>query len=107
MTDAEKQQMFLLVTDESDTEIAEAYLDIAKGRIMTRAYPFVDDTSALSFPSKYDDLHVRLAVDMWAKRGAEGQSSHSENGVNRSYEPQSRLLAEVIPYVGFSDPEVS
>jgi len=105
MTDAEKQRMFQLVTDESDSDVIKAYLDVAKGRIMTRAYPFVADLSMLSFPARYDDLHVRLAVDMWAKRGAEGQSSHNENGVSRTYEPQSRLLAEVIPYVGFSDPE--
>ena len=105
MTDAEKQRMFQLVTDETDIDIAKAYLEVARSRIMTRAYPFVEDLSMLSFPARYDDLHVRLAVDMWAKRGAEGQSSHNENGVNRSYEPQARLLAEVIPYVGFSDPE--
>lgn len=105
MTDAEKQRMFQLVTDEADANVAKAYLDVAGSRIMSRAYPFVADLSSLSFPARYDDLHVRLAIDMWAKRGAEGQSSHNENGVNRSYEPQSRLLAEVIPYVGFSDPE--
>lgn len=105
MTDAEKQRMFQLVTDEADANVAKAYLDVARSRIMSRAYPFVSDLSSLSFPARYDDLHVRLAIDMWAKRGAEGQSSHNENGINRSYEPQSRLLAEVIPYVGFSDPE--
>ncbi len=105
MTDAEKQRMFQLVTDETDSGVVEAYLDVARSRIMSRAYPFVSDLSLLSFPARYDDLHVRLAIDMWAKRGAEGQSSHNENGINRSYEPQSRLLAEVIPYVGFSDPE--
>ena len=105
MTDAEKQRMFQLVTDEADPDIAKAYLDVAAGRIMSRAYPFVSDLSAISFPARYDDLHVRLAIDMWAKRGAEGQASHNENGVSRTYEPQSRLLAEVIPYVGFSDPE--
>ena len=105
MTDAEKQRMFQLVTDEADANVANAYLDVARSRIMSRAYPFVSDLSAISFPARYDDLHVRLAIDMWAKRGAEGQASHNENGVSRTYEPQSRLLAEVIPYVGFSDPE--
>lgn len=105
MTDAEKQRMFQVITDETDSSVVEAYLDVARSRIMSRAYPFVGDPSSITFPARYDDLHVRLAVDMWAKRGAEGQSSHNENGINRSYEPQSRLLAEVIPYVGFSDPE--
>lgn len=105
MTDAEKLAMFQVLSDETDTSIANAYLDVAKGRIMNRAYPFVEDLSLVTFPARYDDLHVRLAVDMWARRGAEGETSHNENGVSRSYEPHSKLLAEVIPYVGFSDPE--
>jgi hypothetical protein len=50
--------------------------------------------------SKFNDLQLRLAVEMYNKRGAEGQRSHGENGIDRSYFDENHLLEEVIPFVG-------
>lgn len=50
---------------------------------------------------KYYSLCIQLALASISKYGAEGQSSHSENGVGRSYEngspyPKS-LLQSIVP----------
>lgn len=58
-------------------------------------------TSDKLFDSMYEDLIVRLCIASISKWGAEGESAHSENGVNRSYEKGSEypesMLSEVIP----------
>lgn len=52
---------------------------------------------------RYLDLQYRIALDLYNKMGAEGQLSHSENGVSRAYESSwisAQLLEEVTPFVG-------
>ena len=49
------------------------------------------------------DSIIQTANDMLNKRGAEGQTSHSENGISRSYENAdipSSMLKVVTPHVG-------
>lgn len=54
-------------------------------------------------PSKYDYRQCEIAAFLLNKRGAEGQTAHSENGVGRSYEggniPAS-MLDDITPYCG-------
>ena len=43
---------------------------------------------------------MRIAIDLYNKRGAEGEKAHSENGVSRTYESSwvsQQLLDEIIP----------
>jgi len=35
--------------------------------------------------AKYDYITFQIAVRLWNIRGVEGQSAHSENGINRTY----------------------
>jgi len=52
---------------------------------------------------QYLDLQYRIATDLYNKAGAEGETSHSENGVSRSYESSwisQQLLNEVTPMCG-------
>ena len=87
--------------------ILNTYLESAKNIILLRRYPFgdfpVDDTLVTILPEKYNDLQVRIGLYLFNKRGVEGQTSHSENGISRGYEasdvPES-MLREVIPVVG-------
>lgn len=46
---------------------------------------------------KYKGLQIRVAVVLYNKIGAEGESSHNELGVNRKYESLDVLLKEVTP----------
>jgi hypothetical protein len=52
---------------------------------------------------RYKDLQIRIAVEMFAKRGAEGETSHSENGISRTYSSANiseDLLREITPKAG-------
>ena len=100
MTDVEKLTALKAVVGGSDTdEVLSTYLDLAGSKIIAKAYPYQNDISEV--PAQYAHLQVEIAAYMLIKRGAEGQTSHSENGVSRSYEngdvPPSMLKA-VIPY---------
>lgn len=102
MTDVEKLTALKTVVGGSDTdEVLSTYLDLAGSKIIAKAYPYQNDISEV--PAQYAHLQVEIAAYMLNKRGAEGQTSHSENGVSRSYEngdvPPSMLKA-VIPYCG-------
>ena len=102
MTQAEKLKLLKAMVGESDSEeVLLAYLDIAGSKIINRAYPFGTDEPEV--PTRYDFLQCEIAAYLLNKRGAEGQTGHSENGISRSYEsadvPES-MLGAVTPCVG-------
>jgi hypothetical protein len=78
-----------------------AYLNIAGNKIINRAFPY--GTEETEIPKRYEFLHCEIAAYLLNKRGAEGQTGHSENGISRSYEsadvPES-LIGAVTPTVG-------
>lgn len=53
------------------------------------------------FEPKYESLIVKLAFSSITKYGAEGESSHSENGISREYdnagEYPEALLSRIVP----------
>ena len=84
----------------TDVEL-EDILESAKAVILSRRFPFGEHPEELE--NKYKDLQVRIAVEMFNKRGAEGETAHSENGVSRSYASANvseDLLKEITPKVG-------
>ena len=107
MSDTEKL-IFLraMVGNEADTtewgdDVLLTYLTIAGRKIINRAYPY-DDT-VTEVPRRYGILQCEIAAYLLNKRGAEGETSHSENGISRSYEnadvPES-LMSQVIVHCG-------
>ena len=102
MTQAEKLQLLKAMVGASDTEeVLLAYLNIAGSKIIARSYPY--GTEETEVPVRYDFLQCEIAAYLLNKRGAEGQTSHSENGISRSYEsadvPES-MLGAVTPFCG-------
>lgn len=106
MTEVEKLTMLRVLVGQPDEgewsdNVLLSYLKIAGQAIINRAYPY-DDTIT-EVPRRYGYLQCEIANYLLNKRGAEGQTAHSENGINRSYEsadvPES-MLSEVIPHVG-------
>ena len=102
MTQAEKLTLLKAIVGGSDTDdVLLAYLDIAGRKIINRAYPF--DPDVIEVPKRYEFLQCEIASYLLNKRGAEGQTGHSENGISRSYEsadvPES-LMAAITPSCG-------
>lgn len=102
MTNEEKVKALKAMVGGSDSdEVLSTYLLLAGKKIIARAYPY--DPEVTEVPVQYEYLQLEIAAYMLNKRGAEGQTSHSENGISRSYEnadiPASMLKA-VTPHVG-------
>ena len=102
MTDTEKLTYLRAMVGGSDTdEVLSTYLTIAGKKIIARAYPY-DDT-VTEVPDKYDTLQCEIAAYLLNKRGAEGQTQHTENGISRQYENAdvpSSMLKVVTPHCG-------
>lgn len=84
----------------ADNEL-EDILESAKAVILSRRFPFGEQPTEIE--DRYKDLQIRIAVEMFNKRGAEGETAHSENGVSRSYSSASvseELLREITPKAG-------
>lgn len=83
-----------------NTFILEECLENAKHIILTRRFPYGDYPEEVE--PRYKDLQYRIALDLYNKTGAEGETAHSENGVSRTYESSwvsEQLLNEIVPKV--------
>ena len=105
MTEIEKLALCRVMVEQPDTAegwsdgVLNSYLKIAGQKIINRAYPY-DDT-VTEVPRRYGLLQCEIATYLLNKRGADGETAHSENGISRTYEnadvPDS-MLADVIPH---------
>lgn len=98
MTDAEKQAMLTTITGETSTSVLATYLTLAEGTVLRKAFPY--GTGEEEMPEKYDRTQVEIAAYMLQKRGAEGETAHSENGVTRYYSDgdiPAALLRRIMP----------
>lgn len=102
MTDAEKIVLVKAMTDETDEDVISAFLSLAGDAIYNYTDPF-QTSEKDDVLTKYGGVQAKAAAYYLNKRGADGQSSHSENGISRTYEngdlPDS-LLREITPYCG-------
>ena len=101
MTDAEKLTMLkTMISPDTDTDdVLNAMLSLSQSLILNKMYPFgyPDDTVV---PKRYEHIQLELAVELYTRRGAEGQASHTENGITRTWTEKCRTLARVVPHVG-------
>ena len=95
------ERLKIRIPENGNDDELEDFLESAKAVILSRRFPFGEQPTELE--PKYMDLQIRIAVEMYNKRGVEGQTSHSENGVSRSYSSANiseELLREITPKVG-------
>lgn len=100
MTECAKLEMLKAITGEQDENVLFAYLSLAGDKVCRKAYPF--NTSVTEVPEQYGAVQVEIAAYMLNKRGAEGQTAHSENGISRTYENADvplTLLRDITPCV--------
>lgn len=91
-------------TKESDVDLLTDLLETAKYVILAHRFPFhdypTDEDGNVVLPVRFQDLQFRIALDLYNKQGAEGETAHNENGINRTYESSwisEELLNEVSP----------
>lgn len=99
MTKESMEVRLSALTGETDSEILLAFLDLAAEKILERCYPFQPDKTEV--PARYHSVQVEIAEYLLNKRGAQGEISHSENGISRTYESASvpdSMLAGIVPF---------
>jgi hypothetical protein len=92
----ENLKLLLGKEDDNENPLLTLFLTKASKVVAKRRYPFgYEDAQYQILLSQYDDVILDVAVYLYNKQGAEGETSHSENGVGRSYEsagvPESYL----------------
>lgn len=99
MTQATMLILLKDMTGETDETTLLAYLEQAGQMILNRCYPF--DKTVTEVPTCYQPNQVEWAAYMLNKRGAEGETRHNENGIDRTYEAASipeSMLNQIVPF---------
>lgn len=92
----------LISPDTATDELLSYLLEQSEGIVLNRRYPFGAPEGA-TVPPRYEQTQLRVAVELFSKMGAEGQTGHSENGVSRTYEAADvspSLLKQIVPVCG-------
>lgn len=103
MTLAEKIAM-VKVLCENDTaatdSVVTSYLSLACSKMLERLYPYDTSKAESDLPTRYGMLQCELASRLFLRRGGEGETSHEENGVNRTYGDvaDEDILSRLTPY---------
>ena len=104
MTENEKlvRLEVLIAPDTASTDLLLYLLEQAEGIVLNRRYPFGPPEDAM-VPAVYEHIQLQIAVELFSKMGAEGQTAHKENGVDRTYEAADvspSLLRRIVPVAG-------
>ena len=90
-------------TDTSEDVLLQEWLDTAKEIILEYRYPYSSDPTQEVFEARYFGLQVDIAVERYSRMGAEGQITHTENGMQRQYSSSDiskELLGRITPKAG-------
>lgn len=97
----ENLKIYLKITDNTEDDLLSLFLSMAENKVLNKRYPYgyTDEEKAAAI-EKYSDVVMDIAVFLYNKQGAEGQTGHSENGISRSYEnagiPDS-FVSDIVP----------
>lgn len=99
MIEAVMKARLSALTGETDDDVLLTFLGLAAEKVLDRCYPYHHDKKCV--PERYHSIQLEIAVYLLNKRGAEGETSHNENGINRSYESASvpeSMLKGIVPF---------
>lgn len=88
------------VTETSDITILEEIVAniIDEIKLYRRYPPYLTEYEIALDLANYKAIVIEVGKHDYSKLGGEGESSHSENGVSRSYIDRAKLFNGVLPY---------
>jgi hypothetical protein len=92
----------LISPDTAEAELLTTLIEQAEGIVLNRRYPFGVPPET-TVPAMYEHIQLQIAVELFTKMGAEGQTAHGENGISRSFESADvspSLLKRIVPVCG-------
>lgn len=102
MTNEDKAVKLAVMIPEASIDDLLTFVDISEAVVLNRRYPFGYPDGTTVEP-RYEMLQLQIAVELYNRQGAEGEQSHTENGISRSYENayvSSSLLKRIVPFAG-------
>lgn len=104
MTDEEMCNLVAaLVHEPRFDEFVPSYVAIAKDAVLNHVFPYIEGATWDDVPKKHHVRACEIAVYLVNRRGAEGETAHSENGIAHSYEsagiPKS-YFDGIVPFAG-------
>ena len=101
MEDKEKIGIVKIMTDEKDDTVISLFLKMSEQIVLNKLYPYETTEEKRVWVNKYDMTQCRIASYLLDKRGAEGETSHSEGGITRTYSSAdipNDLINEITPF---------
>lgn len=95
-------ELRLILGEDEESAVLLSYLEQAKSAIMDRLYPYGYETGT-QMPERWTMKQIRIAAYLLNKRGAEGETTHIENGIHRNYRNSDvpvELVQDIMPMVG-------
>lgn len=92
----------LIAPDTASDELLSYLLEQSEGIILNRRYPF-GAPQGVTLSATHEQIQIRIAVELFSKMGAEGQTEHAENGITRKWEAgdvSPSLLRTIVPVCG-------
>ena len=99
---------YLGITDTSEDAKINLMLNQALGKVIVKRYPFgaTEEQKALALTA-YFDIVFDIALFLYNTQGAEGEKSHSEPGVSRSYLSIDDYLSSIVPVCKFTSADTT
>ncbi|MBR3166678.1 MAG: phage head-tail connector protein [Lachnospiraceae bacterium] len=103
MSEEQKVLLATMLTEndpEATEDVIKMYLRVAANMILQRLYPHGIPPMTI-LPNQYDVMQCELAARQFLRRGGQGETSHSENGISRTYgsADDSDILDRIVPFV--------
>ena len=104
MTLAEKITVLSGMMDGDETnETLTAYLRVAEELILNILYPTESNREHLAVPDRYSMNQIQIAAYLISKRGAEGETQRTENGIRHhwgSADVPEAMIKHITPFCG-------
>lgn len=96
-------KIYLKITDVSEDSMLSLLLGWSEEEVLSARYPFgyTEEQKAEAL-NRYSGIVSKVAIYFYSKQGAEGETSHGENGISRTYERAdvpSSYLSGITPIV--------
>lgn len=88
-----------IAPDTASDDLLSELIDQAGAIVLNRRFPFGYPIDA-EVPHQYERIQISIALELYSKMGAEGETAHNENGISRTYEAgdiSPSLLNKIMP----------
>jgi hypothetical protein len=104
MTNEQKiEKLKVLISPDTATDsLLLSLLEQAEGIVLNRRYPFGAPDGTI-VEQRFENIQLQIAVELFNKMGAEGQTAHDENGIKRTWaagDVSPSLLKTIVPVCG-------